>query len=97
MYLPSWATDDVFLLALAFAGVPFLARLHFTSALSVNADYAGLQDSLPIVEAESAAHARRVLLASKQVTCRAVIEALKTILKDSDLTAVLSLGHCRSL
>lgn len=54
--------------SLPYTGVPFLARLHFTSALSANADYAGLQEALPIVEAESAAHARRVLAASKQVS-----------------------------
>jgi hypothetical protein len=49
-------------------GVPFLARLHFTSALSVNADYAGLQECLPIVEAECASYARRITSTTKSVS-----------------------------
>lgn len=51
-------------------GVPFLAKLHFSSALSVNAEYAGLQSVVPAAEEAAQQHARLVVQASQSVITR---------------------------
>jgi hypothetical protein len=48
-------------------GAPYLAKLHFSSASSVNADYAGLKECLHVLDAAQVAHARRIFWAKKEV------------------------------
>ena len=50
-----------------FLGSPFLGKIHFSTAFSSNAEYAGLKACLPIIERAAMAYSRQYLQLSKHV------------------------------